>query len=163
MLMETFQVIRYKYAEERKKKMEAIGERATRDLCWLINNAGFIQNQLGLSTQNTFCIMKSPALTLVQQEHEGRPKKDQTNFRPAGPRYEILGKDVHGPGDKTRMFSFRARFYFSPRSCSSFCTMKRCSGFVWILINIHFYVNFPSCFKDLIQICESSVNLKIMT
>lgn len=57
--------------EERQKEKQKERER---DSCWLINNACFIQNQLGLSTQNMFCIMKSLATSPVQQRRYGRPK-----------------------------------------------------------------------------------------
>lgn len=55
------------------------GKKGERYSCWLINNAWFIQNQLGFSTQNTFCIMTSLALSLVQQAHYSRPKNPANN------------------------------------------------------------------------------------
>lgn len=59
-----------------------------RDSRWLINNACFIQNQLGLSTQNMFCIMKSLATSLVQQRRYSRPK-NPANYRRVEPSHNM--------------------------------------------------------------------------
>ncbi len=65
--------------------------------CWLINNACFIQNQLGLSTQNMFCIMKSLATSLVQQQCYSRPK-NPANYRHAEPSHNMKGWGVYYMG-----------------------------------------------------------------
>lgn len=71
-----------------------------RDLCWLINNAWFIHNQLGLRTQSMSCIMRSQAISLVQQQHYSRPK-NPANYRPAEPSHniKILGSALHWAAD----------------------------------------------------------------
>lgn len=71
-----------------------------RDSCWIINNACFIQNQLGLSTQNTFCIMKSLASSLVQQQRYARPK-NLANYRPAEPSHNMKDWGVQYSGLQT--------------------------------------------------------------
>lgn len=70
------------------------------DSCWLINNARSIQNQLGLSTQNMVCIMKSLATSLVQQQRNGRPKNPANN-RPTEPSHNTKGWGVHDRGLQT--------------------------------------------------------------
>lgn len=84
-----------------ERKRDRKGERAReRDLCWLINNACFIHNQLGLSTQNMSCIMKSLAISLVHQQHYGRPK-NPANYSPAEPSHNMKDWGVHYMGLQT--------------------------------------------------------------
>lgn len=69
-----------------------------RDSFWLINNACFIQNQLGPSTQNMFCIMKSLASTLVRRSTLRPTQKPPANYRPAEPSHNMkrAGSGLHG-------------------------------------------------------------------
>lgn len=95
----TMMMMMHKYLQVSKVKRHVVQLRETdreRDSCWLINNACFIHNQLDLSTQNTSCIMKSLAISLVQQ-HYGRPK-NPANYRTAEPSHNTKDWGVHYRG-----------------------------------------------------------------